>query len=85
MSSSNGSRDGLGFWSGVVSTLILILGLGVFKHLHELLASNATVEKIVGWLTEPIFSVADVVTFLLLLLVGYVIVWTAAFGPRVSH
>ena len=85
MSSSNGSRTWPGFWSGVVSTLGFILGLGVLKRVYEWLASNPTVGEIAAWLTKPIFSVSDVVTFLLFVLLVYVIAWMAAFGPRVSH
>lgn len=85
MSSSNDSRTWPGFWSGVVSTLAFILGFGVLKHVHEWLASSPTVGDIVAWLTKPMFSVSDVVTFLLFLLVVWAIGWMVAFGPRVSH
>jgi hypothetical protein len=75
-----------GFASGFLTALGLIAVVLVGQQVVDWLRKQgiaASGEAVVAWANAPRFSVFDIVTAVSVLFILWVVVWVAAFGPRV--
>lgn len=70
------------FVGGFVSALLLLFIGGVLMRAYEYFEGRQFVAAIVELLTTPMFSVLDLVTGVMMLAAAWVVLYMAAFGPR---
>lgn len=78
------TRVGGEFIAGMVATVVLLvvgrIGVAAWNYFQ----GRAIIETIIHLVTMPVFSVVDVLTALLWLVMLYVVGYMLAFGPRVN-
>ena len=71
-----------GFGRGFVSAIIFLGGLAAAFRVAEWVSSHPMPDAAIAWTMAPRFSVFDLFTIAMLLVIGYAVLWTVAFGPR---
>ncbi len=80
-SSRSSSR---GYWKGFGSALLFLFVIAAGVRAAKWVASHPFPQALVEMLTKPLFSVADLATMAMLLVVLWAMVWMAAYGPRMN-
>lgn len=72
------------FAKGFVAALLTLAGLGLGYRAVVWLIEQPQPRALFEVVTMPLLSIADIVWFLLFVVVVYAVLWMAAFGPRGS-
>lgn len=70
------------FWKGAGVTLAVLAGMAVIPDVIHWVAVNPVLDRVGYWVTTPLFSIYDIGKVVIWLVILYVLIWTAAFGPR---
>ena len=79
---SSSSRSNGAFATGFISALIFVAVLVGAARAAQWIGTHPMPEAVMAWLSAPRISVLGLINIAVLLVMGYSVIWAAAYGPR---